>query len=298
MGTHFEISVVYRDSAVANEYIEEAISEIKRIEGLLTLVDDSSQINHINKSAGIKPVVVSREIYQLIERSISLCKKTQGTFDITNNSLDKKYWNDDTIMTGLSIPDKTKPNNHLVNYKYVILNPGDHSIFLSKAGMQLGLHGMAKGYAMECAKRKLQNLSIDSGIINASGDLCTWGLTPDGRPWKIGVADPYTRLKAFSEMELTNKSIATSVNYEKMVFDKEVKYSISMHPGIVRTGYGIASVSILSPNAELSEALTNSVMVMGISNGLQMINQMKDVGCIIIDENHSIFTSNDIILKS
>ncbi|MEP7321844.1 MAG: FAD:protein FMN transferase [Saprospiraceae bacterium] len=297
MGNQFEISVVLEDAPQAMEFIEAAIHEVKRIENLLTTFEESSQTNLINKMAGIKPVVVDKEVYQLIERSIRISDLTQGAFDITYGSLDKKFWNFDTSMTRLPDPDLAKKSVQLINYRNIILNPDDHSVYLTKAGMRVGFGGIGKGYAAECAKRVMQESGVEAGIINASGDLTTWGHTPEGRPWTIGIADPQTRLNVFSEMQLSDMSIATSGDYEKYVIIEGRKYSHTINP---RTGYpvhGISSVSIISPNAELCDALTTPVMVMGISKGLHMINQMKNIGCIIIDGNQKLFTSNNIKLK-
>jgi FAD:protein FMN transferase len=297
MGNQFEISVVENDTCKANNFIEEAINEIKRIEKLLTTFDESSQTNQINQMAGVKPVVVDKEVFQLIERSIRVSELTQGAFDITYGSLDKKIWNFDTTMTRLPDAVTAKQTIQHINYRNIILNPTEHSVFLTKAGMRIGFGGIGKGYAAESAKRKLQQSGVDAGIINASGDLSTWGLTPQGRSWTVGIADPHNKLNVFSEMELSNMSIATSGDYEKFVIIDGKKYSHTINP---RTGYpvrGISSVSIISPNAELCDALTTPVMVMGIKRGLYMINQMKDIGCIIIDEQQEIFTSNNIRLK-
>lgn len=297
MGNQFEISVVRDNEDQANRYIDMAINEIKRIEKLLTTFDDSSQTNEINRMAGIAPVKVDQEVFNLIDRSIRVSVLTQGAFDITYGSIDKKFWNFDTTMTRLPDAKLARESVKLINYKNIQLNHDDHSVFLAKPNMRIGFGGIGKGYAAECAKRILQSQGIEAGIINASGDLCTWGTPPGGTAWTIGIADPHTRLHVFSEMELKDMSIATSGDYEKYAIIDGKKYSHTIDP---KTGFpvrGISSVSIISPNAELCDALTTPIMVMGVSKGLHMINQMKEIGCIIVDENHKLFTSNNIKLK-
>jgi len=143
----------------------------------------------------------------------------------------------------------------------------------------------------------LQNLGIKAGTVNAAGDLTTWGMQPDDRPWTIGIADPSAAQNAFSYLDITNTSVATSGNYEKYVMIGGKKYSHTIDP---RTGLpvtGIKSVTIISPNAEIADAMATPVMVMGIQVGLDMVNQVKGLECIIIDDNDIIYTSKNIHLK-
>src|SRR5690349_18587723 len=98
MGNLFEITVVSADAELADYYIDEAVEEISRIERLLTTFNEESQTNLINKYAGIRPVTVDKEVYDLIARSVRISSLTQGAFDITYGSLDKRFWNFDTQM--------------------------------------------------------------------------------------------------------------------------------------------------------------------------------------------------------
>ncbi|MEP7266403.1 MAG: FAD:protein FMN transferase [Saprospiraceae bacterium] len=294
MGNHFEITVVADNSTLGEICIQKGINEIKRIEKLLTTFSEDSQTNQINKMAGIQAVAIDKEVFDLIERAQRISSITQGAFDITYGSIDKRFWNFDTTMNHLPDSILAKQAVKLINYKNVILLPESHSVFLRLKGMRIGFGGIGKGYAAECAKNVLLRNGISSGIINASGDLCTWGRQPDGLPWSIGIADPNTRLDSFSYMELHDMSIATSGNYEKFVMIDGKRYAHTIDP---HTGYpvqGIKSVTIVTPNAELCDAFTTPVMVMGVARGLHMINQIKHMGCIIIDESNTMFTSKNI----
>jgi thiamine biosynthesis lipoprotein ApbE len=175
MGNRFEISVVADEEYRANECIAQAVNEIRRIEKLLTTFDESSQTNLINRNAGIAPVKVDKEVFDLIQRSQKISQITQGSFDITYGSIDKKLWN------------------------FVII---------------------------------------------------------DGK-----------------------------------------KYSHTIDPKTGLPVTGIKSVSIISPNAEIADAMATPVMVMGIKAGLDMINQIKGLACIIIDDNGTIYTSKNIHIK-
>jgi thiamine biosynthesis lipoprotein len=294
MGNRFEISVVFEDHLWAHECIEEAIEEIRRIEKLFTTFDENNQTNLINRNAGIEPVKVDKEVFDLIYRSKKISELTQGAFDITYGSLDKRLWNFDQTMTRLPDANTAKKMVKLINYRNVILDADNSTVFLKEKGMRIGFGGIGKGYAAEKAKQLLQKKGITSGVVNAAGDLTAWGNQPDGKPWTIGIADPNEARKAFSYLNITNTSVATSGNYEKFVMIDGKKYSHTIDPKTGLPVRGIKMVTIICPNAEIADAIATSVMIMGIKVGLDMINQMKGIACIIIDDDDKMYTSKNI----
>ena len=294
MGNRFEISVVAEDEAWANDRIGEAVAEIQRIEALLTTFNDHSQTNQINAQAGIAPVRVEREVFELIRRSLRISELTQGAFDITYGSIDKSLWNFDTTMTSLPDAETAKRMVRLINYRNVVLNEANASVFLKEKGMRIGFGGIGKGYAAEMAKRLLLQKGVKSGIVNASGDLTAWGSQPNGSPWTIGVADPNAKNQPFSYLNISNVAVATSGNYEKYALIGGKKYSHTIDPKTGLPVSGIKSVTILSPNAEIADAMATPVTVMGVRVGLDLINQMQGMACIIIDDKDRIFTSKNI----
>ena len=297
MGNRFEISVASDDDEWADICIDEAVNEIKRIEKLLTTFDDSSQTNFINRNAGISPVKVDKEMFDLVSRAKKISSVTQGAFDISYGSIDKKLWNFEETMTSLPGPDIAKKSVRLINYNNIILDDKKTTVFLKEAGMRIGFGGIGKGYAAEMAKEVLQKKGVKSGVVNAAGDLTTWGNHPDSTSWTIGIADPAAINHAFSYLDITNMSVATSGNYEKFIIIDGKRYSHTIDP---RTGLpvqGIKSVTIISPNAEIADAMATPVMVMGVKVGLDLINQIKGLACIIIDENDILHTSKNIHIK-
>lgn len=296
MGNTFEITVVTEKENSAHEYIEMAIAEIKRIEQLFTTFHDSSQTNQINQNAGFQPVVVDKEVFELIERSIRISNITDGAFDITYGSVDKSLWNFDRNMTQLPDEATAKSMVRLINYKNIILNKKDCSVFLKEKGMRIGFGGIGKGYAAEMAKQLLQNQGVLSGVINASGDIATWGRQANGKPWTIGIAHPDNAGLPFSYLNISDMAIATSGNYEKFVMLNGKKYSHTINPKTGLPVSGIKSVTIICPNAEIADAMATPVTIMGVKAGLHMINQIHQLACIIIDDNNKIYSSKNIHL--
>jgi FAD:protein FMN transferase len=294
MGNRFEISVVSEDEQWANDLIDAAIAEIRRIEDLLTTFKETSQTNEVNANAGIRPVKVDKEVFDLIARSIRISDLTQGSFDITYGSIDKQLWNFDTTMKALPDKETAKQMVRLINYKNIVLDEKEHTVFLKEKGMRMGFGGIGKGYAADKAKLLLQQNGVESGVVNAAGDLITWGTQPDGKPWTVGIADPNSSHHPFSYLNISGMAVATSGNYEKYAVIDGKRYSHTIDP---KTGYpvgGIKSVTIICSSAELADALATPVTVMGIKVGLNLINQMKGIACIVIDDNDRLYTSNNI----
>jgi len=297
MGNRFEITIIAPNERWAQDKFDLAITEIKRIEKLLTTFDEHSQTNQINAQAGISAVKVDREVFDLIQRSLRISAITDGAFDITYGSIDKKLWNFDQTMKALPDADIAKSMVRLINYKNVLLNDADNSVKLKEKGMRIGFGGIGKGYAAEMAKALLIREGVESGIVNASGDLTTWGTQENGKPWTIGIADPNHKNVPFSYLNVTNMAVATSGNYEKFIKINGQKYSHTINPKTGLPVTGIKSVTIISPNAEIADAMATPVTIMGIKAGLNMINQINHLGCIIIDDNNKIYTTKNINLQ-
>ena len=293
MGSRFDISVVANDSLKASEYINLAVNEIKRIENLISSWDKNSQTSKINRNAGIMPIKVSKELFNLIQRSLAISKLTDGAFDISYASMDK-IWKFDGSMTTMPTEKNIKESVSKVGYHNVILDSKNKTVFLKLKEMQIGFGAIGKGYAADSAKKLLISNGVIAGIINASGDMNTWGKQPNGEDWKVAITNPMNKNIAFGLLPISNGAVVTSGNYEKYVTFNSTRYSHIIDP---RTGYpttGILSVSVFAPKAELADALATSVFVMGTEVGLNRINQLNNIECIIIDNKGKIHTSKNI----
>ncbi len=293
MGSRFDITVVADDSTAGNGFIQDAINEISRIEKLISEWDSTTQTSAIIKQAGIGPVKVDKELYDLIQRSIVYSKLSDGAFDISFAGLDG-IWKFDGAMK--TLPDAQLINEKLalVGYEKIILNPIDTSVYLSVKGMRIGFGAIGKGYAADMAKKLLQNKGVAAGIVNASGDLITWGKQPNGDSWTVAITNPFDKEKAFGILPLDNWAVATSGDYEKFVEFDGIRYAHIIDP---RTGYpaqGLVSVTIFAPTAEMSDALATSVFVLGAEIGIDRVGQIPDVACIVVTEKGELFSTKNI----
>jgi len=274
MGYHFEISIVASDAIWANQRIESAVNEINRVDKLLSTFTDDSIINDINRNAGIKSVKVSAEVYHLIDRSLQISELTHGTFDISyyTNSGDNA-------------------NVTCAGYKNVVLDAKAGTVFLTEKGMRIGFGANSRGYAADRAKYILQMEGVANGVINAGGDLLTWGLQPNLEPWTIAAADETQSMQPYADLVISNMAFATSANTEL--------YASLNKKNTSNTGFvvsDIKSVSIVSPCAEFADAMASPILSIGINNGLYLINQLNQVGCIVVDDHSRVYTSKDIRL--
>lgn len=291
MGDSFEISVVGNDHIWADERIDNAINEISRVEKMLSTFSDDSIINQINRNAGIQPVKVSAEIFNLIDRSLQISELTYGAFDITY-STDKKV----PVFDNTTGRNNTLTKSYTINctnYKNVVLDAKATTVFLKEKEMRIGFGANSKGYAADRAKYILQMSGVSNGVINAGGDLLTWGLQPNFEPWTIAAADPEQHAQPFANIDISNMAIATSVSAEKYATISHTK----LNTANAKNGFvvsGINSVSILSPCAEFADAMASPIMSIGINNGLYLINQLNQIGCVIIDDHSRVYTSKDI----
>jgi len=292
MGTRFEITLVSTQEA-ANQYLNAAQGEIERIERLISSWDANSQTAEINRQAGIKPVKVAKELYDLIARSIEISKITQGAFDISYAALDPVWFFDGRMKAVPSESERLKSVQN-IGFKDLVLNAKEQTVYLPKKGMKIGFGAIGKGYAADATKKLMKSLGVSSGIINASGDLTSWGKKPDGTDWQVGISNPENPTKVFSWFPVRDAAVATSGNYEKYVTLEGKQYSHIMDP---RTGMpvsGIKSVTVFAPNAELADAFATAVFIMGIDTGIDTISQLPGMSCIIVDAENNIHHSPNI----
>lgn len=292
MGSDFELIATGATEAVTARRLEEGIAEIQRIESLLTVFNDTSVTAQINAQSGGTPVQVPAEVYQLIMRCNKISTITQGAFDISAGLL-KKLFN--FKYDHFSWPEQSAIDEAMrcTGFQHIALL-NNHCIQLKRPGMRIEFGGIGKGYAADRVKALWIAGGSTSGVINASGDLTAWGQQPDGGPWKIGIAHPDDPNKMLMWLPVNNASVATSGNYEQYVERGGIRYSHNIDPRKGCPVPYIKSVTVVSPSAELSDALATAITVMGPVVGLNLVNQLPDVHCIIIDGRNKVFQSNNI----
>lgn len=156
MGGRFDITIVAQDSLSAEQNIDVVIAEISRIENLISDWKPESQVSRVNQNAGIKPIKVDREVFELTKRGIKLSQETGGAFDISFAAMDR-IWKFDGSMTEMPSPEAIKKSVEKVGYQNIILDDKNSTIFLKYKGMKIGYHQRTISYTL-----------LDSGFWHAA----------------------------------------------------------------------------------------------------------------------------------
>ena len=292
LGSPFEITVIAKDSVEGKYFNNLAISEVKRIENLISDWIPTSQISKVNQNAGIKPIKVDKEVFELTKRAIYFSEITNGGFDISFAAMDK-IWKFDGSMEILPTQEEINKAIAKIGYKNIVLDEKNSTIFLKLSGMKIGFGSIGKGYAAQKTRNFMQNLGIEAGIIDASGDMTTWGNQPDNSLWKIGIINPFKRYKTADILTMKNGAVTTSGDYEKFILIDGKRYSHIINP---KTGYpvtGLTSVTVIGPDAEMCNGYSTSIMVLGKEKGLELIHKNPDYGAMLITDSGKIIRSKN-----
>ncbi|MFD2288929.1 FAD:protein FMN transferase [Pedobacter petrophilus] len=296
MGSKFEITIVAKDAKTAEENIDTVINEISRIEFLISDWKPASQISQVNSNAGIKPIKVDREVFDLTKRALYLSKITGGAFDISFAAMDK-IWKFDGSMAEMPTAEAIKKSVEKVGYQNIILDSINSTIFLKLKGMKIGFGALGEGYAADRCRNMMLKKGIKAGIVNGSGDMSTWGKHPKGHHWTIGITNPFHKDSLYAVVPLKNSAVVTSGNYEKFVVFNGKRYSHIINPVTGYPATGLTSVTVFGPDAELANGFSTSIMVLGKEAGLKFINQFPKFSCIMFGDNGQVYHSNNLSEK-
>ena len=296
MGSRFEFIAVGQDSTECWAAILDGMTEVRRIEQLISSWDPNSQTSAINRAAGKQAVKVDQELLDLINRAQKVSALTEGAFDISFAAMDQ-IWKFDGSTAFMPPPDLIQAAVAKVNWQNILIYPEKQMVFLKEEGMKIGFGAIGKGYAANKAKAIMEKRNIQGGLVNAGGDLIAWGKSDRAEQWSIKIADPKDKKKAIAHLNIENGAIVTSGDYERFTIIDGVRYAHIIDP---RTGYpstGIKSVSVLCPDAELADALATAIFVMGKDKGIELVNQLKQIECLIITDKDELLPSKGLILN-
>lgn len=282
MGTDVEMTVSAGDASKAGDAFSAAAAEMKRIEDEMSEWKEGTYVSEINRNAGIRPVKVPQELFNVIAASKTVSGLSNGAFDVSWAAL-RGLWDFTGGKGRVPADEELKKRLPLINFRNIELDGKEKTVFLKKKGMAIGLGAIAKGYAVDMAMKKIAGLGIKNAIVKAGGDMRVQGVDGDGRPWEIGIRHPRERDKLLAELPLSNISISTSGDYERFFIKDGVLYH---HIIDTKTGYparGCRSVTILAPDTMTSDALSTAVFVLGPVEGMKLIRRLKGVEGIIVD---------------
>jgi len=290
MGTEISIQL-WRDDAIDGQAAIEAVfAEMVRIDELMSTYKEDSRISEINRDAADRAVPAGAELYDLIVRSLDMSILTRGAFDITYDSVGQHY-----DFRNRQRPDEETIEQELrhIDYRLVQTDAATKSIHFLRPGVRINLGGIAKGYAVERGASILRKLRIRHAIVTAGGDSRLVG-DRRGQPWVVGVRDPRKDGEVSVRIPLENEAISTSGDYERYFEEDGKRYHHILQPATGEPANGVHSATIVGPDAVITDALSTSVFVMGVDQGLRLIATLPDYEGIVIDAEGRLFYSDGL----
>ncbi len=293
MGT--VISVTLYDST-DESILDKVFDKVKNLEETFSINETGTEVDKINDNAGIEPVKVSDDTIEVVKEGIYYSDLSHGKFDITVGPL-VKLWNiPDRPTEDIPTQDELNVVLPLTNYKDVVIDEANKTVFLTRPGMMLDLGGIAKGYAADVISKMLTDEGVKSAIIDLGGNIFAHGEKVSGDAWKIGIQNPFSnRGEIVGAISVKNKSIVTSGIYERYIEVDGVKYHHILNP---ETGYpyenDIAGITIISDKSTTGDALSTSVFALGIEEGMKFVEKLDDVDAIFVTKEKGIYVTSGI----
>ena len=291
MGT--VISVTLYDST-DESILDNVFNKVKELEETFSINETGTEVDKINDNAGIAPVKVSDDTIKVVKDGIYYSELSHGKFDITIGPL-VKLWN---IPDATNIPTQEEIDAliPLTNYKDIVVDEANNTVFLTKSGMMLDLGGIAKGYTADVISKILTDEGVKSAIIDLGGNIFAHGEKISSDAWKIGIQNPFsTRGEIVGAISVKNKSIVTSGIYERYIEVDGVKYHHILNP---ETGYpydnDIAGITIISDKSITGDALSTSVFALGMAEGIKFVESLDGVDAIFVTKNNEIYVTSGI----
>lgn len=261
----------------------------------------SSPLSAVNAAAGMGPVAVPEDLRRVVRRGIEIGQMTDGAFDITWAAL-WGLWDFKSQPPRVPTEDEISSRLGLIDYASVRIDDEMGTVFLPREGMLIGLGGIAKGYALDRAGEALREAGVTSFLISAGGQVLV-GEERDGRggggvggAWRIGIRDPRGEAEDyFAQIDLANTSLSTSGDYERFFVVDGVRYHHVLDPRTGRPSRGVRSVTVISADATLGDALSTSLMLLGVERGLSLVESLDDVEAIFVDDEAAVHLSGGLV---
>jgi len=295
MGTHLAFAAYTTpavDAVKARAAFDAAIAEIRRIEALMTTWRPDSEISRINAAAGRSAVTVSDETLAIVKDSIHTSEISEGTFDITFETLHGLWKFDEDRDPHPPAEKDVKARLAFVGYRNIKVDEAAKTVMLTKEQTRIGLGGIAKGYAVDRAAAVLEKAGLQSFFVQAGGDLYARGKKPDGTEWQAGIRDPRgPEKKWFALLPLSDHAFSTAGDYERSYVVGQKRYHHILDP---RTGFpatACRSVTIWAPTALVADEIDDAVFILGPEKGLRLVESLEGVGAVIVDAKNNVWVS-------
>lgn len=291
MGTDVTITVVAKSEAEGAATIDAAMAEVRRFDEMMSLYKDDSEITRVNLAAGKHPVKVSPEMIEVVEAAARVSGLTHGAFDVTIGPL--------VVLWQMRLKEGKTPADgeiarikRLVNYKNIIIDKRKSTLFLKDPNMIMDLGGM-KGYIADRVKDLIKKRGIDNAIIALAGDIWVLGRREDGKPWRIGVQHPREPEQTLTVLDLSDKYISTSGDYERYKIVERKRYHHIIDPRTGKPSRGVISATLIGDQGALIDPLSKAPFILGPEEGLKIVKK-AGAEAIIVDEQGKVYMTDGV----
>jgi len=293
MGTVIRVELWHENPLLAQQGIDAIMREMKRIDRLMSPYIKTSELSIVNRDAAIKPVTISDELFKLIKRSLYFSRLTSGAFDITFASVGQFYNFRKKVRPSTKV---IRKNLEKINFKHLILNEKNKTLFFAVAGVKIDLGGIAKGHAVDNSIRILKQKGIKHAIVTAGGDSRIIG-DRRGRPWVIGIRDPRKARTMRGALPLINTAVSTSGDYERYFVENGEHFHHILNPKTGTSARELRSVTVLAADATTTDALSTSIFILGQKKGLMLIEKLANTEAILINQKNQLIFSSGLLTQ-
>ena len=300
MDTLIRINVYSDEPELGRQALEEAFAEFARIDNLTNKFAEKnlsdpeiSDVYRVNKNAGVKPVQVSEDTLAMIERSNYFAGLCDGAFDVTVGPV-MDLWGFGQTQYHVPSEKELKQKLALVEYRRLVVNKVQKTVFLPGKGMKIDLGGIAKGYATDMVVQKLRQMGIKSAMINVGGNIYALGSKPDGAPWRVGIQDPRDEKKIIAVLSVKDTAVVSSGDYERYFIRDGVRYHHILDPATGKPARKVTGTTILAPSATDADVLSTAIFVLGVGPGSKFVKKIPNVKAVFVDDRQYIAFSKEL----
>lgn len=294
MGSELRVTAWTEDEGAASSAFDAVFTEFDRLESLMSVWRDGSDVQRLNRAAGRHAVNVSPEVRELLREAHQVSEWTGGKFDVTFGAL-SGLWKFDHDQNNRP-PDLQDVRSRLplVDYRAVEVDEGAGTAFLKRPGMRVHLGGIGKGYAIDRARAILRRRGIHDFMLQAGGDAFVGG-HHDERPWRLGIRDPRgSAERIFAALDVADASFSTSGDYERFFMHDGRRYHHILDPDRGEPARGCRSVTIVTDRAVIADGLSTGVFILGPAAGMALVERLPNVEAVIVSDRNEVLVSSGL----
>ena len=279
MGTRITVELWAEDPAKADQAIDAVLAEMRHIDDSMSTYKPTSEVSQVNDKAANEPMHISKELFDLLTTAKEYSVITDGAFDITYASVGYLY-----DFRNHHRPDEAQIAKALpaIDYRHVVLDPNNQTVYFSQKGVRIDLGGIAKGYSVDRGIDVLKSLGYTRAYVGAGGDSRIIG-DRFGKPWVVGIRDPRKgEGNVIARIPLVDAAISTSGDYERFFEEKGVRYHHIIDPHTGHSASKVRSATVIGPYATRTDGLSKTAFVLGPEKAMEIYNRLDDIDAIIV----------------